>query len=89
VADSGIGIAGRAGARFRTVRAGPVSSGLRRFVSAWPWLRVSKLIAAHGGCVVVHSAGAGTGSRFVVTLPLAPTAVASRRARVERETVSA
>jgi len=33
----------------------------------------------------VHSAGAGAGSRFVVTLPLAPTAVASRSARVQRE----
>lgn len=32
---------------------------------------VSELVEAHGGCVVAHSAGSGTGSRFVVTLPLA------------------
>ncbi|MEO8525624.1 MAG: HAMP domain-containing sensor histidine kinase [Caldimonas sp.] len=32
---------------------------------------VSELVEAHGGCVVAHSAGRGSGSRFVVTLPLA------------------
>ena len=33
---------------------------------------VSELVSAHGGSVVVHSAGAGKGSRFVVTLPHVP-----------------
>ena len=32
---------------------------------------VSNLVEAHGGNVVAHSAGRGSGSRFVVTLPLA------------------
>lgn len=31
---------------------------------------VRSLVAAHGGCIVAHSAGEGQGSEFVVTLPL-------------------
>ena len=34
---------------------------------------VSELVEAHGGSVVAHSAGSGSGSRFVVTLPRART----------------
>jgi diguanylate cyclase len=30
---------------------------------------VRELVKAHGGTVVVHSAGANQGSRFIVTLP--------------------
>ena len=32
---------------------------------------VRALVEAHGGSIVAHSAGAGRGSQFVVTLPLA------------------
>lgn len=35
---------------------------------------VRALVRAHGGTVVAHSAGAGRGSQFVVTLPLAASA---------------
>lgn len=34
---------------------------------------VRELVQAHGGTVVVHSAGANRGSRFIVTLPNIPT----------------
>ena len=88
VADSGIGIDPAALAQVfepfaqDLSRPGFDDSGLGLGLAV-----VSDLVAAHGGCVVVHSAGVGAGSRFVVTLPLAPTAVASRSARVEREIV--
>jgi diguanylate cyclase (GGDEF)-like protein len=39
------------------------------------------LVRAHGGHIAAHSAGAGRGSRFVVTLPLAPSEPAAGTAR--------
>jgi len=39
---------------------------------------VHELVAAHGGSVVAHSAGAGLGSCLVVTLPTASLALSSR-----------
>ena len=48
---------------------------------------VHELVAAHGGSVVAHSAGAGLGSRFVVTLPKATqTAASGRQASFDRDT---
>ncbi len=87
VADSGIGIAPAALSHvfepFAQEAAGEDAddSGLGLGLAV-----VSELVAAHGGCVVVHSAGVGTGSRFVVTLPLASPAAAGR-AGADREVV--
>ena len=72
VSDSGIGIAPEALPHVfepfaQEVHAGGVGgSGLGLGLAV-----VSELVEAHGGCVVAHSAGSGSGSRFVVTLPLA------------------
>jgi len=72
VADSGIGIEPAALAHVFEPFAQDVAhpgfddSGLGLGLTV-----ASELVAAHGGCIVVHSAGAGRGSRFVVTLPLA------------------
>jgi signal transduction histidine kinase len=86
VADSGIGIAPAALAHVFEPFAQDVSSpGVDDSGLGLGLTLVSELVAAHGGCVVVHSAGAGTGSRFVVTLPLAPIVVAGRRAGIESE----
>ena len=72
VSDSGIGIAPEAlphvfepfAQEMRDQGAGGPGLGLGLAV-------VSELVEAHGGCVVAHSAGRDSGSRFVVTLPLA------------------
>lgn len=42
---------------------------------------VRELVEAHGGTVTAHSEGAGTGSRFEVTLPLQPRPAPADRAR--------
>jgi CheY-like chemotaxis protein len=49
---------------------------------------VRSLVALHGGRVEAHSAGPGTGSEFVVRLPIAqePTAKRSAEARTAAET---
>jgi signal transduction histidine kinase len=39
---------------------------------------VREIVAAHGGGIVARSAGAGSGSEFVVTLPLAAMAEDAR-----------
>ena len=90
VADSGIGIAPAALPHVFEPFAQDVSSpGVDDTGLGLGLTLVSELVAAHGGCVVVHSAGAGTGSRFVVTLPLAPIVVAGRRAGIESEILGA
>jgi len=80
VADSGIGIAPAALPHvFEPFAQDVTSPGVDDSGLGLGLTLVSELVAAHGGCVVVHSGGAGKGSRFVVTLPLASTAPACRR----------
>ena len=84
VADSGIGIEPGALAHVFEPFAQAVAhpgfddSGLGLGLTV-----ASELVAAHGGCIVVHSGGAGMGSRFVVTLPLARSAAAHRDGGLE------
>jgi len=86
VADNGIGITASALPRVfepfaqDLSRAGSDDSGLGLGLAV-----VSELVSAHGGSVVVHSDGAGSGCRFVVSLPLAPGAPSSRLAAGERD----
>ena len=75
VSDSGIGIAADALPYvFEPFTQGSHGNGPRGSGLGLGLAVASDLVEAHGGCVVAHSAGAGSGSRFVVTLPLAAAA---------------
>ena len=50
---------------------------------------VSELVAAHGGSVRAHSAGAGLGSCFVVSLPCAASPVSAGSAAREKDLAGA
>jgi signal transduction histidine kinase len=82
VADDGMGISDQAlDGIFRPFaqdlsRAAADDSGLGLGLAV-----VSELVSAHGGSVVVHSAGAGRGNRFVVTLPHVPGAPSAPEVR--------
>ena len=72
VCDSGIGIAPETLPRvFEPFAQGHPPNGGRCAGLGLGLAVVSDLVEAHGGSVVAHSAGCGSGSRFVVTLPLA------------------
>ena len=72
VCDSGAGIAPDALPHvFEPFVQGPHPNGVRGSGLGLGLAVVSDLVEAHGGSVVAHSAGSGSGSRFVVTLPLA------------------
>lgn len=86
VSDNGIGISAEALAGIfepftqeaHAIRFNGVGLGIGLTV-------VRELVAAHGGSVVASSDGAGQGSRFVLTLPLAP----SKPGRKSRRRVAA
>lgn len=72
VCDSGIGIAAEVLPHvFEPFAQGAHPNGVRGSGLGLGLAVVSELVEAHGGSVVAHSAGCGSGSRFVVTLPLA------------------
>ena len=72
VSDSGVGIAPETLAHvFEPFAQGMQAQGVANGGLGLGLAVVSELVEAHGGCVVAHSAGSGSGSRFIVTLPRA------------------
>jgi signal transduction histidine kinase len=81
VSDTGIGITPLALPTLFEPFAGDLPAlGLRPGGPGVGLAVVRTLVAAHGGTVVAESAGTGRGSRFTVTLPLAPPEPAPDRA---------
>ncbi len=72
VSDNGIGITAEALPHvFEPFAQDPAPPGFSRHGIGLGLAVVNELVEAHGGSVVAHSAGRGSGTRIVVTLPLA------------------